>query len=249
MDPALLAGPPEIGAARRAIGGADEARVATAAAGATGHQQTLPGGRQVTEQATRVAIRDHGPDRDAQQRVGATPPVLVRPLAVLTSLGGVLSSLVEIEERGDRGICSQDHVPTTTPIAPVGATPRDEFLPAEAHTARPAVATLDEDIDLVDEHREAPRRDGEEGSGGLRGDTDELVGALALDAHVAGRPREPRVVHAQADIGSRLGAGSAVANEYAAGGDELAAEALHPEHLGIGVAPVPGAAHALLVRH
>ena len=46
-----------------------------------------------------------------------------------------------------------------------------------------------------------------------------------------------------------LEAGAALADEDAAAGDELPAEALDAEHLGIGVATVPRAADTLLVRH
>src|SRR5215475_2608922 len=50
----------------------------------------------------------------------------------------------------------------------------------------------------------APRREEWRGSGELRGDADELVVAPPLEAHVAVRLREQRVVNPEAHVGPRL---------------------------------------------
>src|SRR6185295_12637269 len=170
---------------------------------------------------------------------------------VSAPLRGVVPLVVEIEERGDGRIGLEDHVPAVPPIAAVGTTAGHELLTSEADAARAAVASLDEHVDLVDEHGVVgPARGGRGGSGRLLlGDADVLVVPLALEAHVAVGLGEERVVDAQAHVGARLEAGPALADQDAAGGDELAAEALHPQHLGIRVAAVAGAADALLVRH
>src|SRR5712671_681300 len=81
------------------------------------------------------------------------------------------------------------------------------------------------------------------------GDADVLVVALALEPHVPVRLGEEGVVHTQAHVRAGLEAGPALSHQDAARGHELSAEALHPEHLGIGVATVAGAADTLLVSH
>src|SRR5437773_2145353 len=86
-------------------------------------------------------------------------------------------------------------------------------------------------------------------SGGLRGDADVLVVAPTAEADVTVGLGEECVVHADADVVARLEASAALAYQDAAGGDELPAEPLDPQHLGVGVATVSRAADTLLVRH
>jgi len=76
-----------------------------------------------------------------------------------------------------------------------------------------------------------------------------IMVAAALEADVPVDLREQGVVRAEAHVDARLEAGPALANEDRAARHELAGEALHAEHLGVRVPPVPGAADALLVRH
>src|SRR5215468_11627379 len=86
-------------------------------------------------------------------------------------------------------------------------------------------------------------------SGGLLGDADVLVVALALEADVAVGGGEQRVVGPEAYIDAWLEAGAPLAHDDAARRHELPAEALDAKSLGIGIAPVAGTAHALLVCH
>ncbi len=135
-------------------------------------------------------------------------PVLVGALAVLAALGGVVPLVVEVEQGGDGGIRFEDHAAAVPAVAAVGAAAGDVLLTPEADAARAPVAALDEDVDLVDEHGVAAARRRRIGSGGLLGDADVLVVALALEAHVAVGLGEQRVVHAQAHVDARLEAGA-----------------------------------------
>src|SRR5215470_4125840 len=86
-------------------------------------------------------------------------------------------------------------------------------------------------------------------SGGLLGDADVLVVALALETNVAVGGGEQRVVRAEADIDARLEAGAALAHDDAAGRHELPAEALDAQPLRVRIPSVARAADAFLVSH
>src|SRR5262245_56700173 len=86
-------------------------------------------------------------------------------------------------------------------------------------------------------------------SGRLGEDADVARVAAALELHHAVDLREQRVVRAEADVAAGLEAGAPLADQDRPTGDELAAEALDPEHLRIGVAAVARAADTFLVRH
>src|SRR5437764_12530305 len=83
--------------------------------------------------------------------------------------------------------------------------------------------------------------------GGQDADVAGVAAALELDDAVD--LGKQRVVRAQPDVGAGLEAGAALADQDGAAGDELPAEALHAEHLGIRIPPVARAADAFLVRH
>src|SRR5260370_15581393 len=52
-------------------------------------------------------------------------------------------------------------VAATTPVSPVRASARNEFLAPETQLPAPTVAGLDEDLDAVSEHQRAPVWKGE----------------------------------------------------------------------------------------
>src|SRR6266849_9377414 len=82
---------------------------------------------------------------------------------------------------------------------------------------------------------------------GIGDDDAAAVFAHALVLHVALDQREERVIAPDADPGASLDLRAALADEDRAGLDHLATVDLHPEHLGVGVAPVARRAAALLV--
>src|SRR5690606_14850416 len=75
------------------------------------------------------------------------------------------------------------------------------------------------------------------------------LAALVGEPDRAVPQRVQREVAAEADVLARLEPGAALADEDAAGRDELAVEALDAEPLGVAVGAVLGAAYALLVSH
>src|SRR5258706_15285519 len=248
-DPPPLARPPQVGAAGGGIGRGGDGGIAAPAAGSAGDLEPLPGLGEVAQRQAAVPLGDRGAERHAQDGVEAARALLVGALAVLPALGGVVTLVVEVQQGGDGWIRLEDHAAAVPAVTPVGAAAGHVLLTPQADAARPAVATLNEDDDIVAEHGVTVSRRCRTGSGALLGDADVLVVALALEEHVAVGLGEERVVHAQTHVRARLEAGPPLPDQDAAGGDELPAEALHPEHLGIGVAAVPGTADTLLVSH
>src|SRR5690242_21366167 len=85
---------------------------------------------------------------------------------------------------------------------------------------------------------------------GLDGhDVDDLAAATVAELHGTGSQREQGVVATATDAGTRVEVGAALADEDRAGRDDLAAEALDAEALGVRVTAVTGRACALLVCH
>src|SRR5205823_10210840 len=184
-EPPLVARPPEVGAARRPVGRGREARVAPAPAGAADREDPLARRCQVPEVLAGVAVGDDGTEGDLEDEIITARAVTVRALTVPAALGVVVTLVVIVEERRQRGIGLEPDAPAVAAVTAVGATARDVFLAAEADAAGAPIAALDENIGLVDEHTH-PRGPG----GGPRRSR-----ALGGDAHVArvSTPREPDV--------------------------------------------------------
>src|SRR5262249_2373341 len=88
-------------------------------------------------------------------------------------------------------------------------------------------------------------------SGGLFDHADEhaAFGALALELDLAVHRAEQRVIRAHAHVRARVHLRAALTNEDVAGQNRFAAEALHTEPLGVGLAAVTSAAACLFVCH
>ena len=84
-----------------------------------------------------------------------------------------------------------------------------------------------------------------EGSGLGEHDVDDPAVAAGAEPDVAGGLGEQGVVVAAADVGAGVEVGAALADEDLAGLDELAAEALDAQALGVRVATVAGGAETL----
>src|SRR3569832_2194386 len=69
------------------------------------------------------------------------------------------------------------------------------------------------------------------------------------EGYLAVAKREERVVLAHADIGAGMELGTALTHDDVAAGNLLAAEHLHTQHLGVGVATVAGRTACFLVCH
>src|SRR5262249_46464181 len=134
--PPLLAGPAQVGTPRCAVGRVREAGIAAPAPRAAGDGQPLPGRGEVAEGVAPVAIGDDRPEGHAEHGVGPASPMLVGALAVLAALGGVVTLVVEVEERADGGIRLEDHTAAVAAVTAIGTTAGNELLAAEAHAAR-----------------------------------------------------------------------------------------------------------------
>src|SRR5262245_5605472 len=149
------------------------------------------------------------------------------------------------------GSASRMTLPPSPPSPPSGP-PRGMYFSRRklTHPAPPSPPLTKTSTSSTNIAGSAPGREARRASSdGLLGDADVLVVALALEEAVTVGSHEQRVIDAHADIGARLEAGTALADQDATGGDELTAEPLHPEHLGIRIAAVAGAPDTLLVRH
>src|SRR5438046_10108683 len=90
MDPALLAGAPEVGAPRGPLGRADEARVAPTAARPPGHHHALSPRGEIAQLLARVTVGDDGTEGHAQDGVLTGRAVIGRALDVLSGLRRVV---------------------------------------------------------------------------------------------------------------------------------------------------------------
>ena len=123
---------------------------------------------------------------------------------------------------------------------------RHELLASKRKTAVTAVAGFNRDDYFVYKHlgEPAPSLARLEKSGLLGGfNVDELTQPSAIaEFDDAGDLREQRIVFAQADVHAGLKAGTALADDNRAAGNQLAAERFHAQPLCIGIAAVLGTA-------
>ena len=156
MEPEILflAGQARFGAARRAIGGRGELRVAAAADAALGDQEPLSRGRQIGDlhHAVVLLLVDDGADRHLELDVGALAAGAIRAFAVSAAVGGEFLLEAEIEKGIEVGVRRQVDRTAGAAVAAIGAAARHELLAPEAHGAAAAVPGGDVDIDFVDEH-------------------------------------------------------------------------------------------------
>src|ERR1022692_3081634 len=82
-----------------------------------------------------------------------------------------------------------------------------------------------------------------------RDDADRAPAPPRAELDLARHQGEQGVVAAAADADARVEVRAALAHQDLAGVDDLAAETLHAEPLGVGVTPVPAGRRALLVCH
>src|SRR5690606_11282400 len=161
-------------------------------------------------------------------------------------------------------------------VGAVGAREGLELLAPDGGGAVPAGSSDDLQSDAVDEcgHGCSPRVEGAVGVDKRRGaersapplegrwvprvrggvsdgldDADHATVALAAELDGARGEREQGVVVAATHAVAGVDLGAALADEDLAGADDLAAEALHAEALGVGVTAVLGGADALLRCH
>ena len=158
MDPALLAGAPEVSAPRGPICRADEARVAPTAARPPGHHHALSPRGEIAQLLARVTVGDDGTEGHAQDGVLTGGAVLGRALAVLSALRRVVALIVKIEQGGDGGVGFEKDAPPVATVAAVGPAARDIRLTTEADAAPSAISRLGKHSDSIDKHSILYRR-------------------------------------------------------------------------------------------
>jgi hypothetical protein len=256
VEPPPLGDPAEIGLARGAIGGRREAGIAPPAGDASHGEDPRSRRGEIAEDLAGVPVRHDRPHGHAKDEIVAAGAVAVRALAVLAARGLVVALIVVVEQRVQGRIGLEPEAPAVAAVAAVGAAAGHVLLTPKADAASSAVTALDEDVDLIDKHVTAWRCARSCGLADARGESRRGRD----DAHVARAlpPLEPddavdlgeeRVVGAAAHVGAGLERGAALADEDAASRHQLTGEALHAQHLGIGVPAVSRAADAFFVSH
>src|SRR5262249_28366416 len=125
-------------------------RVAEAAVAAPGQYDTLPGPGKIGYQRLDVVLENLRADRNLEHDVGGGRAGAILAHAVLAVAGlevllvAIVDQRVEIADRFD------PHTAAAAPIAAIGAAEFDEFLAAESHAARSAVAGFHVDFRLVE---------------------------------------------------------------------------------------------------
>src|SRR6185437_15454109 len=150
-DPALLAGPAGVEAARRAVGRGLVMRVAVTAVPATEQHMALAGLGEVEQDLVVLLVEDLRADGNAQHDGLACCAAAVGAHAVMALLRLEMLLVAIVDERIEIGHGLDDDVAAAPAVAAVGSAELDEFLAPEAARAGPAVAALHEDLSLVEE--------------------------------------------------------------------------------------------------
>ena len=95
---------------------------------------------------------DHGAHRHLEYQVGARGAVHAAALAVRAALGLEVMLEAVIDQRGHAGIGFKHHVAAMAAVAAIGTALGHVRLAAKRHAAGAAVAALDVDSDLINEH-------------------------------------------------------------------------------------------------
>ncbi len=95
---------------------------------------------------------DHGAHRHLEHQVGARGAVHATALAVRAALGLEVMLEAVIDQRGHAGIGFKHHVAAMAAVAAIGTALGHMGLAAKRHAAGAAVAALDVDSDLINEH-------------------------------------------------------------------------------------------------
>src|SRR5699024_434344 len=133
LEPALLAGQPALGEARRLVLGALEARVAAAAAAAARDDDPRAGDDQVVRRA--VPRGDDGARRDLDHDVLAVGAVALGALAMAPALGLVVGLALEGLQVALGVVADEHDLAAAAAVAAVGAALGHVGLAAERHRA------------------------------------------------------------------------------------------------------------------
>src|SRR6185295_7609504 len=130
-----------------------EARIPATAAATAGDDDAVVRAREVVDFLSSLVVVDDRAYRNFQQDVHTLAAGAVGAFAVASALRFVLRIEAEVYQRIMPLAGFHDDVAALTAVTTRGTATRDEFLPAEGHTAIAAVASFDPDSCLVDEHQ------------------------------------------------------------------------------------------------
>ena len=157
LDPALLRRLAQLGERRRATRRGDEVDVAAATHAAVCHGDALAVVGKVGHELAGFlgfleVFVDHGAHRHLEHQIVARGAVHAAALAVRAAL--CLEVVLEaiVDQRGHAGIGFKHHVAAMAAVAAVGTALGNMGLAAKRHAAGAAVAALDVDSDLINEH-------------------------------------------------------------------------------------------------
>ena len=157
LDPALLRRLAQLGERRCAARGGDEVDVAATAHAAVGDGDALAVVGKVGHKLAGFLgfleiLVDHGAHRHLEHQVGARGAMHAAALAVSAALGLKVVFEAVIDQRGHADIGFKHHVAAMAAVAAVGTALGHVRLAAKRHAACAAVAALDVDSDLINEH-------------------------------------------------------------------------------------------------
>src|SRR5439155_4783656 len=107
---------------------------------------------QICEAVPAVRIFHHRADRHGNDQGASPSPVAGAPFPMTAPLRPVVPAVLKIQQRGEALISHKDHVAAAAAVAAVRPAFGHKFLATEAHTAIAAIAALDVDDRLVNEH-------------------------------------------------------------------------------------------------
>ena len=195
------------------------------------------------------------PSGTRDHEVAALGAGAVGALAGPAVAGALVRMAVEVEQRRHARVDDEDDVAAAAAVAAVGAAERLELLAVDRGAAVAAVAgggvqhARSTKVAAMPRRACRPRCRRVAAAASAGGDVDDVATAPAAELHRAGDQSEQRVVAAAADVVAGVEVGAALADEDLAGVDLLAAEPLHAEALGVGVAAVAAGGRTLLVCH
>ena len=157
LDPALLRRLAQLGERRCATRRGDEVDVAAAAHAAVCHGDALAVVGEVGHELAGIlgfleVLVDHGAHRHLEHQVGARGAVHTAALAVRAALGLEVMLEAVIDQRGHACIGFKHHVAAMAAVAAIGTALGHMGLTAKRHAAGAAVAALNVDSDLINEH-------------------------------------------------------------------------------------------------
>ena len=205
---------------------------------------------QVGEQSA-VLVEHNGPVGDLDFQVGAGGAIAVTAHALLARSRDDMRPEVEVEQGVHLRVDDQHDAAAAAAVAAVGTAERLEFLAVDRGAAVTAGARPRVDDDAVDKprHRSSSyssrvkpvglhTRDAQSVVVAGRDDADRLASPLDAELDGPGRLGEQRVVAAAADVDSRVEMRAALTDDDLAGLDDLTAEPLDAQPLGVGIATV-----------